>query len=103
METMHFKQGTARATLHLNQVSAAGVWMVARETATCSKRRFGDESFFTPSHLAASLPAPIKDYPVDYSHMNIMGYALGAKGVEPDPDQGHLSQCQYGNLIWCYQ
>jgi len=28
-----------------------------------------------------------KDYPVDYSHLNIMGYALGAKGVEADPDQ----------------
>jgi glutamate synthase domain-containing protein 2 len=28
-----------------------------------------------------------KDYPVDYSHLNIMGYALGAKGVDPDPDQ----------------
>ncbi len=28
-----------------------------------------------------------KDYPVDYSHLNIMGYALGAKGVAPDPDQ----------------
>jgi glutamate synthase domain-containing protein 2 len=28
-----------------------------------------------------------KDYPVDYSHLNIMGYAMGAKGVEPDPDK----------------
>jgi glutamate synthase domain-containing protein 2 len=27
-----------------------------------------------------------KDYPVDYSHLNIMGYAMGAKGVEADPD-----------------
>lgn len=31
-----------------------------------------------------------KDYPVDYSHLNIQGYALGAKGlgegVEPGPD-----------------
>ncbi len=27
-----------------------------------------------------------KDYPVDYSHLNIMGYALGAQGVDPDPD-----------------
>ncbi len=27
-----------------------------------------------------------KDYPVDYSHLNIMGYAFGAKGMEPDPD-----------------
>ncbi|HEA68718.1 MAG TPA: FMN-binding glutamate synthase family protein [Desulfobacterales bacterium] len=28
-----------------------------------------------------------KDYPVDYSHLNIMGYALGAKGIAPDPDK----------------
>ena len=27
-----------------------------------------------------------KDYPVDYSHLNIMGYALGAEGVQADPD-----------------
>ncbi len=27
-----------------------------------------------------------KDYPVDYSHLNIMGYALGAEGAAADPD-----------------
>jgi glutamate synthase domain-containing protein 2 len=27
-----------------------------------------------------------KDYPVDYSHLNIQGYALGARGVKADPD-----------------
>ncbi|SFM62323.1 FMN-binding glutamate synthase family protein [Thermodesulforhabdus norvegica] len=27
-----------------------------------------------------------KDYPVDYSHLNIMGYAVGAFGVDPDPN-----------------
>jgi glutamate synthase domain-containing protein 2 len=27
-----------------------------------------------------------KDYPIDYSHLNIMGYALGAEGVQADPD-----------------
>ncbi|MFP4350092.1 MAG: FMN-binding glutamate synthase family protein [Thermodesulfobacteriota bacterium] len=27
-----------------------------------------------------------KDYPVDYSHLNIMGYAIGAAGIEADPD-----------------
>jgi glutamate synthase domain-containing protein 2 len=27
-----------------------------------------------------------KDYPVDYSHLNIMGYAFGADGVQADPD-----------------
>jgi glutamate synthase domain-containing protein 2 len=28
-----------------------------------------------------------KDYPVDYSHLNINGYALGAKGIDADPDR----------------
>jgi glutamate synthase domain-containing protein 2 len=27
-----------------------------------------------------------KDYPVDYSHLNIMGYAMGAEGIQADPD-----------------
>jgi glutamate synthase domain-containing protein 2 len=27
-----------------------------------------------------------KNYPVDYSHLNIMGYALGAEGIAADPD-----------------
>ncbi|RJR17924.1 MAG: FMN-binding glutamate synthase family protein [Desulfobacteraceae bacterium] len=27
-----------------------------------------------------------KDYPVDYSHLNIMGYAMGAEGSMADPD-----------------
>jgi glutamate synthase domain-containing protein 2 len=27
-----------------------------------------------------------KDYPVDYSHLNINGYALGAKGIDANPD-----------------
>lgn len=27
-----------------------------------------------------------KDYPVDYSHLNIQGYALGARGVKADSD-----------------
>ncbi len=28
-----------------------------------------------------------KDYPVDYSHLNIMGYAMGADGTEANPDK----------------
>jgi len=28
-----------------------------------------------------------KDYPVDYSHLNIMGYAMGAAGVAANPDE----------------
>lgn len=29
-----------------------------------------------------------KDYPIDYSHINIQGYALGAKGLPPDLEAG---------------
>jgi glutamate synthase domain-containing protein 2 len=28
-----------------------------------------------------------KDYPVDYSHLNILGYAMGAEGIEANPDR----------------
>ncbi len=35
-----------------------------------------------------------KDYPIDYSHLNIMGYALGAEGlpegVPADPDHARF-------------
>lgn len=45
-----------------------------------------------------------KDYPVDYSHLNIQGYAMGAnglpEGVEPTPDNARFpavsTQTQYG-------
>src|SRR4030043_2440650 len=29
-----------------------------------------------------------KNYPGDYSHLNIMGYAIGASAIEADPDPG---------------
>ncbi len=41
-----------------------------------------------------------KDYPVDYSHLNIMGYALGASGMAADPDMATFpkvsTRTQYG-------
>jgi hypothetical protein len=46
MQTMHFKPGTDLATLHRNPVSAAGVWMVAREIAIFSKPLSGAVSFY---------------------------------------------------------
>lgn len=43
-----------------------------------------------PGPFGSVTAAADKDYPVDYSHLNIQGYALGAeglpKGVEPGPD-----------------
>lgn len=41
-----------------------------------------------------------KDYPVDYSHLNIMGYAFGANGIDPDPDKATFpivnTETEYG-------
>src|SRR5512139_424170 len=41
-----------------------------------------------------------KEYPVDYSHLNIMGYALGAEGIQGEPDHATFpavsTETQYG-------
>ncbi|MCL6477674.1 MAG: FMN-binding glutamate synthase family protein [Peptococcaceae bacterium] len=40
-----------------------------------------------PQPFGKITAASEKDYPVDYSHFNIMGTAVGATGIEPDPDK----------------
>ena len=40
-----------------------------------------------PQPFGKITAASQKDYPVDYSHFNIMGTAVGAHGIEPDPDK----------------
>lgn len=40
-----------------------------------------------PQPFGKVTAASEKDYPVDYSHFNIMGTAVGAQGIEPDPDK----------------
>lgn len=39
-----------------------------------------------PAPFGKTTSASQKDYPVDYSHFNIMGTAVGAHGVAPDPE-----------------
>ncbi|MBU0629651.1 MAG: FMN-binding glutamate synthase family protein [Candidatus Margulisbacteria bacterium] len=39
-----------------------------------------------PQPYGKTTSGSTKDYPVDYSHLNIMGTAVGAVGVAPDPD-----------------
>jgi len=39
-----------------------------------------------PQPFGKITAASQKDYPVDYSHFNIMGRVAGAFGIEPDPD-----------------
>jgi glutamate synthase domain-containing protein 2 len=40
-----------------------------------------------PQPFGGSTSASQKDYPVDFSHLNILGTAVGAYGIEPDPDK----------------
>jgi glutamate synthase domain-containing protein 2 len=40
-----------------------------------------------PQPFGKTTSAAQKKYPVDYSHFNIMGTAVGARGIDPDPDK----------------
>ncbi len=50
------------------------------------KATFRGRELLYPGPFGSVTAGADKDYPVDYSHLNIMGYALGAKGVAADPD-----------------
>jgi glutamate synthase domain-containing protein 2 len=47
---------------------------------------FRGREMLYPSPFGEITAGADKDYPVDYSHLNIMGYALGAEGTYADPD-----------------
>ena len=51
------------------------------------KATFRGRELLYPEPFGRVTAGADKDYPVDYSHLNIMGYALGAKGIESDPDK----------------
>jgi len=48
---------------------------------------FRGRELLYPSPFGDLTAGADKDYPVDYSHLQIMGYAMGAKGIEPNPDK----------------
>jgi glutamate synthase domain-containing protein 2 len=47
---------------------------------------FRGRELLYPSPFGGITAGADKDYPVDYSHLNIMGYAFGAEGIAADPD-----------------
>jgi len=51
---------------------------------------FRGRELLYPRHFGDITAGAEKDYPIDYSHLNILGYALGAdglrEGLEPTPD-----------------
>jgi len=61
-------------------------------TGNCEifKSTFRGREVIYPSPFGTITAGGNKDYPVDYSHFNVQGYALGAKGltegVDPTPD-----------------
>ena len=76
--------------------------MVAKEIAICSKPLSAGRELLYPQPFGSVTAGADKDYPVDYSHLNIMGYALGAKGVEADPDKATFPNVNTRNRIWRY-
>ena len=50
----------------------------------------GSETIY-PQPFGEITAASQKDYPVDYSHFNIMGTAFGAQGIEEDSDKATFS------------
>ena len=47
---------------------------------------FRGRELLYPSPFGGITAGADKDYPEDYSHLQIMGYAMGAEGIEADPD-----------------
>lgn len=52
------------------------------------KASFRGREVVSPGPFGGITAGNYKEYPVDYSHLNIMGYALGAEGIdEANPDK----------------
>ncbi len=47
---------------------------------------FRGRDLLYPAPFGSITAGADKEYPVDYSHLNIMGYAMGAQGIAADPD-----------------
>ncbi|MEE8359453.1 MAG: glutamate synthase-related protein, partial [Candidatus Omnitrophota bacterium] len=85
---------TRTANRSRNVVPSSG--LCSRCVDTCRgncevfKSSFRGREVIYPGPFGDVVAGADKDYPVDYSHLNIQGYALGAKGlpkgVEPGPD-----------------
>ena len=68
------------------------------------KSTFRGRELIYPGPFGEVTAGSDKDYPLDYSHLNIQGYALGAKGlpegVDGNPDTARFpnvsTECEYG-------
>jgi len=92
---MNFQQPNSNEALQTKNRSRS----VAPQSGICSRcmdgcrgncdmfvSSFRGRELLYPSPFGQVTAGSDKDYPVDYSHLNIMGYAIGASGIEADPD-----------------
>jgi len=81
---------TVQKMLFLCQDFVQDVWMGVKEIVKSFWASFRGREVLYPGPFGEVTAGADKNYPVDYSHLNIQGYAVGAKGlpegVEPNPD-----------------
>jgi len=61
------------------------------------KATFRSREVIYPGKFGEITAGADKDYPVDYSHLNIQGYALGAKGL-PDGLEGNPDNTKFPDV-----
>ena len=87
-------EATKTANRSRNVVPMSGICSICVDgcKGNCEifKASFRGRELIYPGPFGEVTAGADKDYPVDYSHLNIQGYAEGAKGlpegVEPGPD-----------------
>ena len=85
-------------------VSVPAVWTDAKAAVRSGYHRSGAGKFLYPGPFGEITAGADKNYPIDYSHLNIQGYAVGAwglpEGVEAGPDTAVFStvdtETEYG-------
>ena len=97
---------TANRSRNVSPMSGICTRCIDGCTGNCEvfKATFRGRELIYPGPFGEITAGGDKDYPVDYSHLNIQGYALGAKGlpkgVEGDPDTANFpsvnTETEYG-------
>lgn len=63
------------------------------------KSAFRGRELIYPQPFGTTTSASQKDYPVDFSHLNIMGTAVGAHGIEADSDKATFPAVNLESVI----
>ncbi len=97
---MPSRRPTAPETSPPSRASAAVVWTAARAGCDLFTSTFRGRELLYPGPFGEITAGADKDYPVDYSHLNIKGYAFGAEGLQGViPNRATLSRGQHGDRV----